>query len=40
MYADYKFYVLQDREIREQELAERVAEGGRQAMAKSRGTSL
>jgi hypothetical protein len=26
VYADYQFYALQDREIREQELAERMAE--------------
>ena len=32
MYADYKFCALQDREIRDQELAERMAEARRQAL--------
>ena len=40
MYADYMFYVLQDREIREQELAERMSERRRQALAASRRPSL
>ena len=40
MYADYNFYALQDREIREQELAERMAESRRQALTASRGLSL
>ncbi len=40
MYADYHFYTLQDREIREQELAERIAESRRQALAMSHGPSL
>ena len=40
MYADYMFYVLQDREIREQELAERMGEQRRQALAASRRPSL
>ena len=40
MYADYKFYALQDREIREQELAERMAESRRQALTASHGPSL
>jgi hypothetical protein len=40
MYADYKFYALQDREIREQELAGRMAESRRQALATSRGPFL
>jgi hypothetical protein len=40
MYADYTVYALQDREIREQELAERMAESRRQALSKSRGPSL
>jgi hypothetical protein len=34
------FYALQDREIREKELAEWMAERGRQALATSRGSSL
>jgi hypothetical protein len=40
MYANYKFYALQDREIREQELAERMAESRRRALTASRGPSL
>ena len=41
MCADYyHFYALQDREIREQELAERTAERRRQALAASRRPSL
>lgn len=40
MYADYTFYALQDREIREQELAEWMAESRRRALATSRGPSL
>ena len=32
MYADYNLYALQDREIRERELAERMAERRRQAL--------
>ena len=40
MYADYNFYALQDREIREQELAERMAESRRQALTTSHGPSL
>ncbi len=40
MYADYKFYALQDREIREQELTERMAESRKQALSASHGPSL
>ena len=40
MYADYHFYALQDREIREQELTERMAERRRQVLAADRGPSL
>ncbi len=40
MYADYNFYAPQDREILEQELAERMAERRRQTLATSRGHSL
>ncbi len=40
MYADYNLYALQDREIRERELAERMAERRRQALATSQGPSL
>ena len=40
MYADYNLYALQDREIREQELAERMAESRRQALTTPRGPSL
>ena len=40
MYADYNFYALQDREIREQELAERMAERRRRALATSHGPPL
>ncbi len=40
MYADYHFYALQDREIREQELVERMAESRSQAPTASRGPSL
>ncbi len=40
MYADYQFFVLQDREIREQERSERMDERRTQALATSRGPSL
>ena len=40
MYANYNFYALQGRETREQELAERMAERRRQALATSRRPSL
>ena len=40
MYADYTFYAMQYREIREQELAEREAESRRQALTVSRGPSM
>ena len=40
MYADYNLYALQDRELREQELAERMAERRGQALATSHGPSL
>jgi hypothetical protein len=40
MYADYSLHALQYREIREQELAERMAERSRQALIASRGPSL
>jgi hypothetical protein len=40
MYANYKFYALQDRETRQQELAERMAESRRRALTASRGPSL
>jgi hypothetical protein len=36
MYANYNFYALQDREIREQDLAERIAERKKQALTASR----
>ncbi len=40
MYTDYTVYALQNREIREQELSERMAENRRQALSASRGPSL
>ncbi len=40
MYADYNFYALLDHQVREQELAERMAESRRQALTASRGPSL
>jgi len=40
MYADYRFYALQNRVLREQELAERMAERRRQALAAERRLSL
>jgi hypothetical protein len=40
MYADYRLYALQDRAVREQELAERVAERRRQALAAECASSL
>ena len=40
MYTDYTVYALQDREIREQELFERMAESRRRALGTSRGPSL
>jgi hypothetical protein len=40
MYADYRFYALQDRAVREQELAERMAERRRQALAAECASSL
>ena len=40
MYADYSLHALQYREIREQELAELVAERRKQALTASRGPSL
>jgi hypothetical protein len=40
MYTDHTVYALQDREIREQELFERMAESRRRALGTSRGLSL
>ena len=40
MHADYKFCALKDREIREQELSERMAESRRLALGTCRGPSL
>ncbi len=40
MYADYNFYAMQDREIREQKLAERKAESRRQTLTVSHGPSM
>jgi hypothetical protein len=40
MYTDYTVYALQDREIREQELSERMAESRRRVLGTSYGPSL
>ena len=40
MYAEYNFYALQDRGIREQELAKWMAESRRRALTASRGHFL
>jgi hypothetical protein len=40
MYTNHTVYALQDREIREQELFERMAESRRRALGTSRGPSL
>jgi hypothetical protein len=40
MYTDYTAYALQNREIREQELAERMAENRRRVLGTSYGLSL
>ena len=40
MYANYKFYALQDRETRQQELAERMAESTRRALDASLRSTL
>ena len=40
MYVDYTVFALKDREIREQELSERMAESRRLALGTSRGPSL